>query len=192
MTDNEFEQKLESIHKECFHWSLSLCHYDEPLAEEVLQDAYLKAFKNKESFNGKASFKTWVFTIIKNASIDYFRKVNRRAELNEVAFKDVKVAKTATQEKRYRAKGDEAAVKHIVQNLSAREQEVVELIMYQDLSVTEAAEVMDVSRASVNSYLKRAKTNLKDIILKERQRPSGPSFEKSYTYNISDIQKKVG
>lgn len=191
MEDSKFEKELESIHKQCFHWALSLCHYDEPLAEEVLQDAYLKAFKSKESFNGNASFKTWVFTIIKNASIDYFRKTNRRAELDEVAFQDVKQAKTATQEKRLRAKGDQAAVEHIVQNLSPREQEVVELIMYQDLSVTEAAEVMDVSRASVNSYLKRAKTNLKDLILKERQRPTGPSFEKSYTYNISDINKKI-
>ena len=80
----------------------------------------------------------------------------------------------------------------MILKLSAREQEVIELIMYQDLSVIEAAEIMDVSRSSVNSYLVRAKKNLKDLILEERKRPTGPSFEKSFTYNISDLHKKTG
>ena len=33
MEDSQFEQQLKDIHAKCFHWALSLCHYDEGLAE---------------------------------------------------------------------------------------------------------------------------------------------------------------
>jgi RNA polymerase sigma-70 factor (ECF subfamily) len=187
MKREEFEKQLADNHIQSFQWTLAQTNYQREIAEEVLQDAYIKAFNNLNSFKGNSSFKTWLYAIIKNTAIDYFRKNNRRAELNVVALEDAKSSKTATQEKRLRAKGDQAAAEHILQSLSKREKEVVELIMYQDLSVTEAAEIMRVSRGSVNTYLKRAKEALKNKIQSERNSPSGPSFEKTYTYNIKKV-----
>ena len=187
MNKTDFENKLKEIHIQSYQWALSQVSYQKEIAEEILQEAYIKAFNNRESFKDKSSFKTWLYTIIKNTAIDHFRKQNRRNELNVVALKDAKNAKTATQEKRIRQKGDREAADHILSSLSKREKEVVELIMYQDLSPTEAAEIMGVSRGSVNTYLKRAKEALKNKIEKERKSPTGPSFEKTYTYNIKKI-----
>jgi RNA polymerase sigma-70 factor (ECF subfamily) len=43
-------------------------------AEDVTQDVFIRMWRNAEKFDGRKNFKTWLFSIAKNASIDYFRK----------------------------------------------------------------------------------------------------------------------
>jgi len=43
-------------------------------AEDLVQETFLSAYKNRESFKGDASEKTWLTAILKNKIIDYYRK----------------------------------------------------------------------------------------------------------------------
>ncbi len=43
-------------------------------AEDITQDVFIRMWRNAEKFDGQKNFKTWLFSIAKNASIDYFRK----------------------------------------------------------------------------------------------------------------------
>ncbi len=43
-------------------------------AEDVTQEVFVKVWKNLDSFDQQRSFKTWIFTIAKNASIDFLKK----------------------------------------------------------------------------------------------------------------------
>lgn len=43
-------------------------------AEDLVQETFLAAYRNKESFKGEASPKTWLVSILKNKISDYFRK----------------------------------------------------------------------------------------------------------------------
>lgn len=47
---------------------------DTGLAEDIVQDTFLSAWKNKDTFKGEASEKSWLFTICKNKIIDHYRK----------------------------------------------------------------------------------------------------------------------
>ncbi len=47
---------------------------DESLAEDVLQDAFIKAFRNIHKFRGKSSFSTWLYRIVVNACYDEHRR----------------------------------------------------------------------------------------------------------------------
>ena len=51
-------------------------------AEDVVQEGFLKAYKNLDSFRGQASFYTWLYRIVFNLSIDLSRKKYRRTETN--------------------------------------------------------------------------------------------------------------
>lgn len=48
--------------------------HDAHLVDDVMQDAYLKAFRSITRFNGKSAFRSWMFRIVANASIDLLRK----------------------------------------------------------------------------------------------------------------------
>ncbi|EJS91688.1 RNA polymerase sigma factor, partial [Pasteurella multocida subsp. multocida str. Anand1_cattle] len=50
---------------------------DPILAEDVVQEAFVSALKNIESFKRQSALKTWIFAILKNKIIDYLR-VNHR------------------------------------------------------------------------------------------------------------------
>ena len=55
---------------------------DENDARELVQDAFLRVYKNLGSFQGQSSFFTWLYRIITNLSIDLIRKPGRQvAEL---------------------------------------------------------------------------------------------------------------
>lgn len=54
-------------------------------AEDIVQEALLGALKYVERFQGKSALKTWVFAILKNKMIDYFRKKSRTSTFSELA-----------------------------------------------------------------------------------------------------------
>ena len=56
------------------------------VAEDLVQDTFVAAFKNYESFRGDSAFKTWITSILKNKIFDYYRK-SRRTQKNE-SFED--------------------------------------------------------------------------------------------------------
>ncbi len=47
---------------------------DEQEAEDITQDVFLKVWRNLKKFDQKKKFKTWIFSIAKNASVDFLRK----------------------------------------------------------------------------------------------------------------------
>ena len=73
-------------------------HYDQPVlrlalhltgtehdAQDVYQDAFLKAYKNIGSFRFECSFYTWIYRIVTNLCLDHLRKKNVRKEDAPVA-----------------------------------------------------------------------------------------------------------
>lgn len=58
---------------------------NQALAEDLVQDTFLAAFKAKDRFSGKATVKTWLTGILKNKIIDHYRKKNRTQSMSELA-----------------------------------------------------------------------------------------------------------
>ncbi len=53
---------------------------DAAMAEDIVQEALVAAYTNRDKFSGRAQVKTWVFSILRNKIIDYFRTNSRRPE----------------------------------------------------------------------------------------------------------------
>lgn len=54
--------------------NFALLHLKDPhLAEDVVQDAFINAYKYAESFKGEAALKTWIFAILKNKIVDLIK-----------------------------------------------------------------------------------------------------------------------
>lgn len=68
-------QQIEEIRSQMVKFAM-LQLKDPDLAEDVVQDALVNAYKNASSFKGKSALKTWIFAILKNKIIDliHYRK----------------------------------------------------------------------------------------------------------------------
>ena len=51
-------------------------------ADDALQDAYVKAYRNLSTFDGRSAFSTWLYTIVYRTCLDQIRTRNRRAEVD--------------------------------------------------------------------------------------------------------------
>jgi len=70
---NSFSILIDRYLKSVFNFAYRLCGNKND-AEDIAQDTFLKVWKNIKKYNGKNSFKTWLFTIARNTTIDYLRK----------------------------------------------------------------------------------------------------------------------
>lgn len=170
MNNQELKLKLQNLHKHSYMWSLRCTYGNREQAQDVLQQVYLKILEKDAIHNGKSSFKSWLFSVIKFTAIDMYRKENALQKL-----------KNKTSEFRHLKEDDpdfelnnidsnlEADQTHqllhkLLHNISQRQREVIDLVFYHNLTLEDAANVMDVSIGSVRTHYARAKERLKKAI----------------------------
>ena len=69
----EFSRLYEKYHADLFQFLFYMVNNRE-LAEDLVQEVYIKVLKSYDRFEGKSSEKTWMFSIARNVAIDFFRK----------------------------------------------------------------------------------------------------------------------
>lgn len=128
---------------------------DVSLAEDALQDTFLKVYKCYGAFRGEASEKTWITQIAMNVCKNYRKGFwFRRTASSEVL--DTIPAVDDTEEIR-----DYRKVTEEVMNLPAKYREVVLLYYYQSIKTPEIARMLSMPESTVAVRLKRAREQLK-------------------------------
>jgi len=139
-------------------------------AEDLVQEAMLRAARNWQSFRGASSFRTWLFQILINAFRDRLRMKRPTAEVMNEDVQDRRSIDplAATQG----AELAEIVAKH-VSLLPPRQREVLVLLTYEQVSVHEAAKLLETSEQNVRTNLHFARERLKKDLsayLSEKQR----------------------
>jgi RNA polymerase sigma-70 factor (ECF subfamily) len=162
MNPTELEAQLEKLHSESYGWALTCCGWDESEAEDVLQNAYLKVVSGQARFEGRSAFKTWLFGVIRRTAQEHFRRsaTIRRRHL-ELTLADREAVEAEDPEGRLERSAQSLLLVKAMEELSDRQREILHLVFYQDLSIAEAAGVMDVSVGSARTHYERAKDRLR-------------------------------
>lgn len=163
MNEQELRAELEKEHGKCFGWALSCCGHDPAEAEEVLQAVYVKILAGRARFNGQSSFKTWLLALIRHTAVDEWRRKKRQLVLSSDG-------EASIEQLAHGAGPDETLDRVEMQNvlgealarLSARQQQVLRLVFYHDLSLADAAAVIGVSLGSVRTHYERGKERLRE------------------------------
>ena len=127
---------------------------DRGLAEDAVQETYLKAYQHWADFRAESSEKTWLFRIAINTCRDmrrsaWFRHRDRRLTPDMLPGAQASFAPM------------DERLTLLVANLPRKLKEVVLLYYYQDFSVTEIAQALSISQSSVSGRLKRAREALR-------------------------------
>ncbi len=130
-------------------------------AEDVLQEAYVKAFSalQESRFDGRSSVQTWLYRIVTNTAID----ATRRRKLRPVAASDDEATEGQAQFDTHISTEARLALKELsawLDDLSAEQRAVVILRTVEGFSTTETAELLGCSEGAVEQRLIRARANL--------------------------------
>ncbi|HET6978876.1 MAG TPA: RNA polymerase sigma factor [Pyrinomonadaceae bacterium] len=160
MEISELKAELEKLHPASFGWALSCCRQNHAEAEEVLQTVYLKILQGKAVFRGESKLQTWLFAVIRKTAISERRKqIFRLVSSNQTSEVRVEVEFERSEMQR---RFQEALV-----HLPARQRETLHLVFYQDLSLSEAAAVMNVSVGSARRHYERGKKRMREALDRE-------------------------
>ncbi len=124
---------------------------DVSLAQDALQDTFLKASKGKEGFRGDAELKTWLVRIYINCCKDYLRKSKRLKLPGDEALEKMEGGSPET---------DDTVLSEIM-NLKPMYREVILLYYYEGYKSKEIAVITKTSEKNINVRLQRARETLK-------------------------------
>jgi RNA polymerase sigma factor (sigma-70 family) len=169
MEDAELRALLETHHRESYGWAMACCWRNPADAESVLQTVYLKVLQGKARFDGKAMFKTWLFSVIRKTAADYRRR-NVPGWLRLAKYKEGgnQVAQAESADERVYRSELQSLFQRTIAALPRRQREVLQLVFYHDLSLAEAASVMKVSTGSARTHYERGKKQLRRLIVESR------------------------
>jgi RNA polymerase sigma-70 factor, ECF subfamily len=170
MDEIDLRNSLAALHPASFAWAVVCCR-DRELAEEVLQSVYARLLDGHAPHDGRSSFQTWLFAVIRNAARDQQRKRwwSRvlRLELNAL---DRLAGATQRGSSPANDEDELAIVRAALRTLPERQRQVVHLVFYEELTVVEAATVMGVTVGTARQHYARAKESLKVILRPLRNR----------------------
>ena len=143
-------------------------------AEDVTQDAFIKAYEKLNSFEGRATFKSWLFQIAVNTARNKIRESKR----DTVDIDDVQLAVGAEAEKTLVHSAVANILNSEVEKLPFKQKTALVLRVYEDLSFNEIADIMECPYDT-------AKANYRHALLKLRQ-----TFEQQK--ELKDWSEEVG
>jgi RNA polymerase sigma-70 factor (ECF subfamily) len=163
MISRELEAWLERLHEESFGWALSCCDGEHARAEDVLQSAYVRVIAGQAVYGGRSTFRTWLFGVIRRVAWEHNRRFQtERKRTMRLDHPDVRMVAD------HRAAPDRVdssrTLKTALTQLPERQREVLHLVFYQDMSIAEAADVMEITVGSARTHYERGKARLKALL----------------------------
>ena len=136
------------------------------IAEELMEETFVKLVVKKPRFSEKFSFKTWLYTIGRNAAIDWLRQVSRSADTPFEELEDI-LADADDLERSYIKEEQKIALRRALDKLKDDYRNALYLSYFEDLSNAEIARIMHKSKRQVENLIYRGKQSLKSELEKE-------------------------
>lgn len=139
-------------------------------AEEISQDAFIKAFQNLKSFQGKAKFSSWLYRIVYNTGISHLRKQEKgrvsldEANIPETLYVESKRnydALTEAERKKY--------LEYAINELDEDERFLIILYYYEERELDEIAEIAGITKTNTKVRLFRARKKMLLVLEKYLQ-----------------------
>ena len=137
---------------------------DRSAAEDVVQEAFIKAYKNLKGFRGDSSIYTWLYRIAVNTAHNHLRRVKRRTEVD---FEEVAPIIEARGQNPAESTANAelgVAIDGAIQNLPPRQREVFMLHYFERMTHREIAEVLGVTEGAVKANFFHAVQKLKGAL----------------------------
>ena len=157
----------ERYYKAMYNTSLRIVN-DTAEAEDIMQEAFLKAFSKIDSFQGTSTFGAWLKRIVVNLSINAF---NKKVKLNEVAYNDeLKNEMDEGEGIILEEDSKNQKVNKVLKTLNSLKENyrvALTLHLIEGYDYEEIGEILNLSYANSRTTISRAKESLRKKLLKD-------------------------
>ncbi len=137
---------------------------DEYVADELTVSVFSKILGKLDLYDPNFQFKTWMLTIAQNSIIDYWRRRARENEDSTANFDNFKNHLALSPEELLISEEDQRQILNIIETLDAKYQEIIHLRFFEEKSIKEVAEELDITVANTKVRIMRAKKLLAGLL----------------------------
>jgi len=149
---------------------------DREEAEEISQDAFIKAYQSLATFKGKAKFSSWLYRIVYNTAISKLRQQPaRKVSLDESNIPDTLYTESKENYDTLSAGERKKYLDIALDSLGADEKMLVILYYYEERELDEIAEITQLSKTNTKVKLFRARKKMLTVL---------QTYLKEETYNL--------
>lgn len=160
-----YKQIMDKYQKPLYFHVLKMVRNHEQV-EDLVQEAFMKAFNNLNSYNTNYAFSTWLYRITTNHTIDYLRKrkLNTTSINDPVKTRDgemeIQIRDEAETDRNIIRKERKQIIHQAINDLPKKYRKVIEMRHLQELSYQEIAEHLDLPLGTVKAHIFRAREML--------------------------------
>lgn len=168
--DHQAFRALVDRYKHRIHWLVRRM-VGGPDAEDLTQDVFLRVYQAMPNFQGRSSFKTWIYRIAHNLCITELKKRGRRGEhlsIEEEGEEKVHWLMPESHgglEEEIEKRDLSNSVWNLVDELPTPYRTALTLFYVQQARYEEIAEIMNIPMGTVKTYIRRGRLRLRDLML---------------------------
>lgn len=138
---------------------LALCGGDQALADDIAQDALVRAYVASGSFLGLSRFSTWLFRIAYNCYVDYHRKPGLQTVSSD-SQQALAIPATDEADSGFRHQ----RLYQALETLPEKQKASIVLHYFEDRSIKEISTILQIPQGTVKYYLSAGRNHLKSIL----------------------------
>jgi RNA polymerase sigma-70 factor (ECF subfamily) len=157
---------LVSLYKERLYWhirNIVKVHED---ADDVLQNTFIKVFKNIDNFKGDSKLYSWMYRIATNESISF---INKRAKQMQISSEEIQNLAIDNLKTDVYFEGDEIQLKlqRAIATLPEKQQLVFNMKYFQDIKYSDMSEILETSEGALKASYHIAVKKIETFLLNQ-------------------------
>jgi RNA polymerase sigma-70 factor (ECF subfamily) len=160
---------------------------DEAAAEDVMQEAYVRAFQHLASFEGTAKFSTWLTKIAVYEALGRLRRRGKNIDIESIFRTDSAMSNRRDPERQAYDQELRVVMERAIDSLPEGYRSVFVLRIVECLSVAETAGCLDIGEETVKTRLHRARA----LLRRDLQQRAGIVAMDAYPFHLSRCQRVV-
>ncbi len=135
-------------------------------AEDILQEAYLQIYQNLNNFDPNLKFSSWIYRIVRNKTIDHFRRQRSRPKIYQNLDQDflLNIQDDLDLDKDLDKQYLRASITKALKELDKNYREVLILKYWEDKDYREIADILKKPSGTIATWLRRAKKQFRQKI----------------------------
>lgn len=155
--------ELMSLYKERLYWHIRRIVLNHDDADDVLQNTFIKVYKNIDSFKEESKLYSWIYRIATNESITF---INKRAKENHLDIVDLydKMANDLYNDPLFEGDEIQFMLQKAVATLPQKQQLVFKMKYFDEMKYQEMSEILDTSIGALKASYFHAVKKIEEII----------------------------
>ncbi|MDH5533835.1 MAG: RNA polymerase sigma factor [Candidatus Pacebacteria bacterium] len=137
-------------------------------SQDIVQDTFIKSYKNLRSFNPKFKFSSWIYRIAHNEAVNLFKKESKYQKFSFSDWLSEVLPSSSNVEEEVGNKIDLEQLKKKLDKLDLKYKEVLILYYLEEKKYAEISKILKIPTSTVGIRLKRAKKQFKKLCQPQR------------------------